>query len=274
MLYRLAGIVNRRQFSYTAEALKGHSKWQNIKDVKGKNDMARSQKTNALLKRVKTAAQNGGYDLKLNRKLADLQQEFRNAGLSLETFNAYLLKLKNKPDLTFHFDLIGPSGSFFIIEAEGENKGKIQSSITKALKKVGHFRYANDSLLNRFDEKGIVRIDAKSSDGKSIDVEDVEELAIELDCEEVVKIDEEDGPKLEFTTEVGSLNKVESSLTQKGFTIELAEAQLIPIHPIPMSETDASIVEKFYEQLQEVEEVKQIFDNIATSEPQKASATG
>jgi translational activator of cytochrome c oxidase 1 len=271
MLGRLAGVITRRQFSYTAEALKGHSKWQNIKAVKGKNDQLRSQKTNQLLKKVKTAAQQGGFDIKLNRKLADAQQEFRAAGLSLDTFNGYLTKLKNKPDLTFHFDMIGPSGSFFIIEAEGENKSKIQSSITKALKKIGHFRFAPDSLMSRFEEKGIIQIDGKKGE-KEIKVEDVEELAIELDCEEVVKIDEEDGPKLEFTTEIGNLNKVENALTEQGYTVELAEAQLIPLHPVPISDSDAAIVEKFYEQLQEIEEIKQIFDNVETSVPQQSAA--
>uniref|UniRef100_A0AC34FEG4 Translational activator of cytochrome c oxidase 1 n=1 Tax=Panagrolaimus sp. ES5 TaxID=591445 RepID=A0AC34FEG4_9BILA len=273
MFGRLAGVIIRRQFSYTAETLKGHSKWQNIKDTKGKNDQARSLKTNQLLKKVKSAAQSGGFDLKLNRKLADLQQEFRSAGLSLDSFNSYLTKLKSKPDLTFHFDMIGPSGSFFIIEAEGDSKSKIQGSITKALKKIGHFRYAPDSLMNRFEEKGIVRIDGKSAEGKEVKVEDVEELAIELDCEEVAKVDEEDGPKLEFTTEVGNLNKVESALSQQGYNVEMAESQLIPLHPVIISDAEATIVGQFYEQLQEIEEIKQIFDNVESQAPQQASAS-
>uniref|UniRef100_A0A914ZCD9 Uncharacterized protein n=1 Tax=Panagrolaimus superbus TaxID=310955 RepID=A0A914ZCD9_9BILA len=273
MFGRLAGVVTRRQFSYTAETLKGHSKWQNIKDTKGKNDQARSQRTNAILKKVKVATQSGGFDLKLNRKLADLQQEFRAAGLSLDTFNGYLTKLKNKPEVTFYFDMIGPSGSFFIIEAEGENKNKIQSYITKALKKIGHFRFAPDSLMNRFEEKGIIRIDGKSAEGKEIKVEDVEELAIELDCEEVVKVDEEDGPKLEFTTEIGNLNNVENALTQQGYNVELAESQLIPLHAVSISDAEATIVGQFYDQLQEIEEIKQIFDNVESSAPQQAAAT-
>ena len=145
-------LLPRRGFVTSPTILKGHSKWQNIKATKGKNDLLKSQKMNTLLKRVKTVVRQEGFDPKLNRKLADLQLEFKAAGLSLDTLNNYLIKLKvgyfllllrihiktfqNKPEQTFHFDLIGPSGSFFIIEAEGDNKNKLQSSITKTLKKV------------------------------------------------------------------------------------------------------------------------------------------
>uniref|UniRef100_A0A7E4ZT02 Transcriptional regulatory protein n=1 Tax=Panagrellus redivivus TaxID=6233 RepID=A0A7E4ZT02_PANRE len=268
----VAAPLSRRQLSLSAELLKGHSKWQNIKATKGKNDLLKSQKTNLLLRRVKTAVSTGGYDLKLNRKLADLQLEFKSLGLSLDTFNNYLVKLKNKPDLTFHYDLIGPSGSFFIIEAEGENKSKIQSQIAKSIKKIGGFRFAADSLQNRFEAKGIVHISAKTADGKTLKVEDVEELAIELDCEEVTALND-DGEKLEFTTEPNNVSKLESELAAKGYTIELAETQLIPLHAITVSEAESTLVEKFYEALQDVEEVKQIFDNIDSSEGTAAAAT-
>lgn len=57
-------------------------------------DMIKSQKTNFLLRKVKSAVQKGGFDLKLNKELAALQQQFRSEGLSLDSFNSYLLKLK------------------------------------------------------------------------------------------------------------------------------------------------------------------------------------
>ena len=87
-------LLPRRSVVTSLPVLKGHSKWQNIKATKGKNDLIKSQKMNMLLKRVKTVVRQDGFDLKLNRKLADLQLEFKAAGLSLDTFNNYLVKLK------------------------------------------------------------------------------------------------------------------------------------------------------------------------------------
>lgn len=129
-------------------------------------------------------------------------------------------------------------------------------------------------MRNRFEEKGVVRILAKDAAGKSLHVDDVEELAIELDCEEVTKVEEEDGDRLEFVTEALNVSKVESALSEKGFSVESAETELIALHPVTLSEAESEVVEKFYEQLQEIEEVKQIYDNLNTSEAQKVSATG
>lgn len=93
-LGRVISTSSYRNLFLSASAFKGHSKWQNIKATKGKNDMARSQKVNQILKRVKTAVKHEGFDIKLNRKLADLQLEFKAAGLPMDTFNTYVTRLK------------------------------------------------------------------------------------------------------------------------------------------------------------------------------------
>lgn len=43
---------------------------------------------------VKGAVSRGGFDLKINRELADVEQEFRAQGLPLDTFKNFLQKLK------------------------------------------------------------------------------------------------------------------------------------------------------------------------------------
>lgn len=43
---------------------------------------------------VTAATRKGGFDLKLNRDLAGLEQEFRAQGLPLDTFKTYLQRLK------------------------------------------------------------------------------------------------------------------------------------------------------------------------------------
>lgn len=128
------------------------------------------------------------------------------------------------------------------------------------------FRFATDNLRNRFDEKGIVKIDSKTKDEKVLKLEDVEELAIELDCEDVSKVIEEDGEKFEFTTSPNNVTKIESTLSDKGFKIEVAETELVAHHTITLSDADSALIEKFYESLQEVEQVKQIYDNLETVE--------
>jgi len=146
-------LVARRSISVTSwvgllatpPCQKGHSKWQNIKATKGKNDMIKSQATNQLLRKVRSAVTRGGFDLKLNRELSALESDFRSQGLSLDTFKNFLQKLKDKPDVEYTFDVIGPGGTFFIIQAETDNKKVFESTLRKYFNKLGGFRIAGDS---------------------------------------------------------------------------------------------------------------------------------
>ncbi|KAL6727380.1 hypothetical protein Aduo_009260 [Ancylostoma duodenale] len=261
MLPSSCSIV-RRGFSLSSSLLKGHSKWQNIKATKGKNDMMKSQAMNVLLKKAKAATLRGGFDLKLNRELGALEQDCRSQGLSLDTFRNFLAKLKDRPEVEYTFNVIGPSGSFFIVEAETDNKKAFENTMRKYFNKVGGFRFATEAsaVQSWFEQKGVVTVKADLK-GKPVPLEQMEEIGIELDCEDVVLV--EDGDRMfELLCQPGKLTEVESSLTSKGFAVEAAELQFRPLHPVRIEGDDASKVEKLYELLQEDESIRQIFDNI------------
>ncbi|KAI6201828.1 hypothetical protein M3Y96_00883800 [Aphelenchoides besseyi] len=226
-----------RLISTSSFVAKGHSKWQNIKETKGKMDMLRSKKITYFLHKAKQAVrESGGFDMKLNRHLAAVQQEFRSNNLPLDTFNNYLVKLKDKPEQTVHYELIGPGGSFVIIETETDNANRTRSAIQKCMNK---------------------------NEGKKVDAQQLEEVAIEFDCEEMKTIYEGDEEKYELQFQFGTLPNAEESFKNKGFNVETTELRLIPQHAIPMSTQENEVIEKFYSLLDEVEEVKNIFDNRA-----------
>ncbi|CAB3402238.1 unnamed protein product [Caenorhabditis bovis] len=252
-----------RALSVSGADMKGHSKWQNIKATKGKNDMIKSKATNFLLRKVRGAVSRGGFDLKLNRELAGLEQEFRAQGLPLDTFKNFLQKLKDRPEIEYNFDVIGPAGTFFIIQAETANKKQLENDLRKYFNKVGGFRMAADGGVRTwFAEKGVVTVDAVK-DGKKIPMEQIEEAGIENDCEEVELVEEDGSEKYELLCEAKSLNSVESGLTKAGYAVLSSEVEFRALHPIELPEAESARVEKFYELLQEDEQVRQIFDNIA-----------
>lgn len=98
-------------------------------------------------------------------------------------------------------------------------------------------------------------------------LEQVEEAAIELDCEEVTEFTAEDGTKkYELTFGLSNLSSLESKLQQHGFVVESAEARLVSEHLVSVTSEEAEIVERFYTLVQEIEDVTNIFDNIEESE--------
>ncbi|WKX99576.1 hypothetical protein Q1695_014450 [Nippostrongylus brasiliensis] len=258
-------MVARRGLFATGGLFKGHSKWQNIKATKGKNDMLRSQAITTMLKKVKSAASRGGFDLKLNRELAALEQEFRAKGLPLDTFKNFLVKMKEKPEVDVTLNVIGPSGTFFVIEAETDNKKVLENTMRKYFNKVGGFRFASDAaaVQSWFVQKGVVNLKPTTKEGK-LSLEKAEEIGIELDCEDVSLV-ADDEVVFELVCAPEKVSKVENALVSKGLTVESAEVQFRPLHPIEIEAEDAVKVEKLYELLQEDESIRQIFDNIRPS---------
>ncbi|CAI5444595.1 unnamed protein product [Caenorhabditis angaria] len=255
-----------RMVSTSTVDLKGHSKWQNIKATKGKNDMIKSKATNFLLKKVRGAVSRGGFDLKLNRELAGLENDFRAQGLPLDTFKNFLQKLKDKPEIEYHFDIIGPAGTFFIVQAETSNKKAFENDLRKYFNKLGGFRLAADGGVRTwFEEKGVICVEP-IKDGKTLTTEQMEEVGIENDCEEVSLVEEDGGQKFEFLCEAQKLNSIESGLSSTGYTVVSADIEFRAVHPIELPPTESAKIEKFYEILQEDEQVRNIFDNVAESE--------
>ncbi|KAI6240064.1 hypothetical protein M3Y99_00490800 [Aphelenchoides fujianensis] len=262
-----------RCLSVSPALAKGHSKWQNIKDTKGKMDVLRSKKISFILNRVRQAVkQAGGFDMKLNRNLAALQQEFRANSLPLDTFNNFLVKLKEKPDQIVFYDLIGPSGTFVIIEAETDNVNRTKGAIQKHMSKLGGFRFGND-LRKRFEEKVFVTI-SDQQEGTKVDAQQLEEVAIEFDCEELKTVHEEDGTKFELQFGPDALANIEENFKSKGFAVEGVESRLIAHHHVAISDQESEVIDKFYSLLDEIEEVKNIYDNRvepADDQPSQAS---
>ncbi|KAJ1365886.1 hypothetical protein KIN20_026352, partial [Parelaphostrongylus tenuis] len=208
------------------------------------------------------AVSRGGFDPKLNKELAGLEQEFRSQGLPLDTFRNFLVKLKEKPEYEVTFNVIGPSGTFFIVEAETESRKAMENTMRKYFNKVGGFRFASDpsAVQSWFEQKGIVNVKEVARDGV-IPLEKMEEVGIELDCEDVSLV-ESDGRTFELVCGWDKLSKVENALVDRGFNIESAEIQFRPTHPVRVDGEDAAKIGKFYDLLQEDESIRQIYDNI------------
>ncbi|MFH4982099.1 hypothetical protein AB6A40_008808 [Gnathostoma spinigerum] len=253
-----------RKLSYASPLFKGHSKWQNIKATKTKFDQQRSQQINVMLRRVKAAVKDGGgFDMKLNRKLAAVNQDYKAAGLPLDTLNNFLKKLKEKPEHTHFIYVVGPGGSFFVIETETDSIPRMNQTVAKYLNKMGGgFRIITDpSICGNFDEKGVLHISC-SRKNKPVSLEEMEEVVIELECEDVALIESDSQPCFEVMCSISQLRQTERKLAELGYSVILAEMQMRAKHTISLSKSDSEKVEKLYEYLQEDSSIKQIFDNI------------
>jgi len=256
-------FLARRCLSTSTRLTKGHSKWQNIQKDKQAGDAARSKAINIFMSKIRTAVnQNGGLDVRLNKSLANVLKEYKAESLPMDTWNRCLQRLKDKPEQTHYFDVIGPSGSFFVVETLTDSKTRMDNTLRKYMNNVGHFRHANGTILSTFNETGVLLVSSKRSDGSPVEMDTLEALCVDMDCEDLAVIEEEDGDKWELICPVLRLQTVSSRLVELGYSVECAEVQWRSKHTVTLNQDDAVKVERFYRLLQQDGDIKQIFDNL------------
>uniref|UniRef100_A0A915CYB3 TACO1/YebC-like second and third domain-containing protein n=1 Tax=Ditylenchus dipsaci TaxID=166011 RepID=A0A915CYB3_9BILA len=221
----------------------------------------------SFLVRIKSFVKEGGFDRNVNTKLDALRKQYKADSLPIETFDAHLLKLKNNPDVVVSYNFIGPNNSLFIVEFEAENKSRIQRDVNKHLKKLPDFRLTSNLTETHFEEKGVIVIKAKTKESVPLKLEQLEEVGIELECEDVQIItgDHPNDSSFELICAKAHVNKIETELDKRGYQVISAEVQARPFERISMTENDSQKVDLFYKELRENESVKSIFDNIEYS---------
>ena len=133
-----------------------------------------------------------------------------------------------------------------------------------------------------FEEKGVITIARKDRNGKEIDKDRIEEIAIEAGAEEVIDEEEEAGG--EPTSQEGAGQLDQGDQEERAWTLQTgskevfvvkgkldkmpdivvldAEVRFMPIVRVPLSPEQASGVSTLIEGLQAMDEVNTIYDNI------------
>lgn len=210
-------------FHTSAIQYAGHSKWQNIRHDKAKNDAKKSREAYSLASRIVASVKAGGVDG--NAQLATLVEKARKLNVTKKIIeNA--IKRGNGETVgdekilsTVTYEFMGPGGVAFVIEAETDNKSRTIGLVKHALSK---FNASLSPCLYMFERKGFV-VFAPSSETETLD--DLLDVAIDVGAEDVEEYIDHDGEyngeKLfELTTEPGQVGKIANEMSQKGYKLK------------------------------------------------------
>lgn len=103
-----------------------------------------------------------------------------------------------------------------------------------------------------------------SGEGKTLSLEEVEEIAIELNCEEVYETQEDESaaPCFELRFDLQNEQKLEDEIKARGLVLEDIKKRLIPHQKMAINDGDSVLIDKFYAAMQEIEEIQNVFDNV------------
>lgn len=238
--------------------MSGHSKWATIKRKKAAIDAKRGKAFTKLIKEITVAARVGGGDPNGNPRLRLLIDKAKEINMPQENIMRAIKKgtgeLPGAHYEQFTYEGYGPDGIAVIVETLSDNKNRT----------VGEMRHLFSANGGTLGETGSVnwmfeRLGAINAEHQSLDEDAVLELLLNFDIKDIKK----DGTWFTIYCEPKSLEAIKQVLINNGFKIDSAQLEWVPKTTISLSASQAEKDYEFLEELDDHDDVQNVYSNLA-----------
>ncbi len=237
--------------------MSGHSKWNNIKNKKGKSDAERGKVFTKLGRELLVAVKEGGPDPASNSKLRDVIAKCKANNMPNDNIDRSIKKAAgdgntaNYEDITY--EGYGPNGVAIIIEAMTDNRNRTAGDVRHILDKFGGNLGTTGSVSWMFDKKGVLIVE------KSVNMGEDELMmeAIEAGAENF----EADEDVYEITTTTEDFSKVREALEAKGIEFLDADIKMVPQNYMSLDEAGTKKMNLIIENMEDLDDVQEIWHN-------------
>jgi YebC/PmpR family DNA-binding regulatory protein len=234
--------------------MSGHSHYATIKRQKGANDAARGNLFSKLARAIMIAAKSGP-DPDMNFKLRFEIDKAREANMPKENIERAIAKATteaaNLAEITY--EGFGPGGIGIMVEVLSDNKNRTAQEIKNVFERGGGTLAGPNAVAFNFDHKGFMVIQ-KSSDP------DAQMLQlIDAGAEDIV-----DGEgEYEVYVAPDQLAQIHKKITDAGSQVTSAELVMKPKNFQEITEPEVAAKDiKFIEELEDMEDVQNVFTNL------------
>ena len=248
--------------------MSGHSKWHSIKHKKGAIDAKRGKLFTKVIREMTIAARLGGGDPDSNPRLRTAVDKAKSVNMPADNIKRAIQKGTGElPGASYEeltLEGYGPGGVAVLVEGSTDNRNRTVSEIRHLFTKHGGNLGAAGCVSYMFNPRGhIVVLKEKASEEKLL------ELILEAGGEDI----QDAGEFWEIYTEATSLDAVVQALKAGG--IELEESQLGKYADTLVNIEDSRVAQtlKLLEQLDDNEDVQNVWANAAITEEQLEAAT-
>ena len=238
--------------------MSGHSKWNNIKQRKGKSDAERSKIFTKLGREIMVAVKEGGPNVESNSKLKMAIAKARQFNMPNDRING-VIKKNSEVDNTNYVEQVyegyGIGGVAVVVKCFTDNKNRTSSDVRYAFDKYGGSLGSTGCVSYMFDNKGVVVVEKTDS----FDSDKAMELAINLNV-----MDCEDDEVFTIYTEsnAAAVNDVVSAFENDGYTILSSGVEMIPQNYITLNEKQLESFNKMLDKLNESDDVVDVIHNL------------
>ncbi len=238
--------------------MSGHNKWSQIKHKKAKEDAKKGKIFTTLSKDITVAAQDGGGDPAMNSRLRTLLEKARMANMPIENVKRAIKKgtgeLGGSHYEAYMYEGYGPHGVAVIVETLSDNKNRTIADVRHIFSRYNGTIGETGSVGWMFEKMGVIRIAAP-------------DLAEDQLLEALIDFDVQDMRNEEGSYTIScspkSFDGVKKRLEEMGVTIEHAEIEWVAKTSVSLVGEQSEKVIEFLNALEELDDVKNVYANIA-----------
>jgi len=241
--------------------MSGHSKWSTIKRKKGAADAKRGALFTKLGKELELAARAGG-DPEFNFKLRLMIDKAKAANMPRENIERAVRRgaglEKGAAQLEENvYEGYGPHGVAIIINVLTDNRNRSVAEIRKVLTRAGGSLGEAGCVSWLFEQRGYLSVPI---DGR--DVDELQMAIIDAGADDLQVNDE----NIDVYTKPDALNQVRLALEAQKIAVDGMELLMQPKTTITLEDEDAFKVLTMLDNLEELEDVQQVFSNLEMSD--------
>lgn len=238
--------------------MSGHSKWNNIKNKKGKSDSERGKIFTKLGREILVSVKEGGSDPAANSKLRDVIAKCKANNMPNDNIDRSIKKAAGDGNNTNYEEITyegyGPNGVAIIIEVMTDNRNRTAGDVRHILDKFGGNLGTTGSVGWMFEKKGIIVIEKESV---KLSEDELMIEAIEAGAENFESEDE----YYEIRTSPDDFSKVRETLENKKIEFLEAEIKMVPQNYMSLDEEAVKKMNLIIEKLEDLDDVQEIWHN-------------
>ncbi|MBQ8858260.1 MAG: YebC/PmpR family DNA-binding transcriptional regulator [Clostridia bacterium] len=238
--------------------MSGHSKWNNIKHKKEKNDAAKAGIFTKIGKEIAVAVRAGGGDPNNNSKLRELIAKAKANNIPNDNIERAIKKSLEKDGATYEemtYEGYGPGGVAVIVEAATDSKNRTAADVRHYFSKYGGNLGAMGCVSFMFSEKGVIVI---ADEDEEYEEDRLMEDALEAGASDF----EGDENVYEIYTEPEDVYAISEALTAKGYKIASAERAKVPSTYVTLEkQEDIDDMQNLLDKLEENDDITNVYHN-------------
>ena len=236
--------------------MSGHSKWAGIKHKKAKVDAQRGRIFTKLIKEITVAARVGGGDPEANARLRTAIQNAKAGNMPQDNIQRAIKKGTGElPGVSYEeitYEGYGPGGVAVLVEIMTDNKNRTAPEIRKIFAKNGGNLGESGCVGWMFEKKGLITVDSGKVDEEKLMGIALEAGALDFRTEEST---------FEVTTSPKEFEKVKNAIAGVGIELSTAEITMLPQTYVKLEGKQAQQMIHLMEELEEQEDVQNVYAN-------------